>query len=47
MSNQDSAKNSRKEYFPPKLVHTEKIEIRAVTCAMANDAQCGSGPIQS
>jgi len=47
MSNQESVESSRKEYFPPKLVHTEKIEFRAVTCAMANDAQCGAGPIQS
>ena len=38
---------ARKEYFPPRIVHTEKIEGRAVACAMADDAQCGSGPIQS
>ena len=37
----------RKEYSPPKIVHTEKIEGRAVVCAMANDAQCGAGPILS
>lgn len=37
----------RKEYFPPRVVHTEKIETRAVTCAQATDAQCGAGPIQS
>lgn len=35
-----------KEYFPPKIVHTERIEGRAVSCAMANDA-CAPGPIQS
>jgi hypothetical protein len=39
--------DSRKEYFPPKIIHTEKIETRAVTCAMADDATCGAGPIQS
>jgi hypothetical protein len=36
----------RKEYFPPRIVHTEKIETRAVACALGNDA-CGAGPIQS
>jgi len=46
MAGQDE-KPSRKEYFAPRIVHTEKIEGRAVACAMAND-QCGSvGPIQS
>jgi hypothetical protein len=41
-------KKAVKEYFPPKIVHTEKLEARAVTCAMANDAQCiPPGPIQS
>jgi len=39
--------SARKEYFPPRIVHTEKIETRAVACALGNDAQCGAGPIQS
>jgi hypothetical protein len=39
--------SGRKEYFPPRVVHTEKIETRAVICAMADDAQCAGGPIQS
>lgn len=47
MKNVDASNGSRKEYFPPKIVHTEKIEIRAVACAMADDATCGAGPIQS
>ena len=40
--------NEKKEYFPPKVVHTEAIETRAVNCALADDvcAQQG-GPIQS
>ncbi len=38
---------AKKEYFSPKIVHTEKIEARAVTCLMANDATCTPGPIQS
>lgn len=37
----------RKEYFPPRIVHTETIETRAVGCLMADDANCGAGPIQS
>ena len=37
----------RKEYFPPRIVHTEKIEGRAVACALADDATCAAGPIQS
>jgi hypothetical protein len=38
----------KKEYFPPKVVHTEAIETRAVSCALADDTcvQAG-GPIQS
>lgn len=41
-------KEEGKEYFPPKIVHTEKLEARAVTCAMADDASClPPGPIQS
>jgi hypothetical protein len=28
------------------IVHTEKLEARAVTCAKAGDS-CGAGPIQS
>jgi hypothetical protein len=43
----DTKQSSRKEYFAPRIVHTEKIEGRAVACAMANDATCGAGPIQS
>lgn len=40
-------KEVRKEYFPPKFVHTETMEARAVSCAMENDANCQGGPIQS
>jgi hypothetical protein len=46
MSERDT-RSERKEYFPPKIIHTEKIETRAVVCAMADDATCSSGPIQS
>ncbi len=36
-----------KKYDRPAIVHTEKLEARAVTCAKADDAACGAGPIQS
>ena len=42
----DTKQSSRKEYFAPRIVHTEKIEGRAVNCSMATDA-CSAGPIQS
>jgi hypothetical protein len=44
---QNGQQSTRKEYFPPRVVHTEKIETRAVACSMATDPQCGAGPIQS
>ena len=37
----------KREYFAPKIVHTEKITTRAVSCSKENDANCGSGPVQS
>lgn len=46
MKSEDVVPQSRKEYFPPKIVHTEKIETRAVACTMA-DNSCAAGPIQS
>jgi len=47
MKKDDAATGSRKEYFPPKVVHTEKIEARAVACAKDDDFTCGAGPLQS
>lgn len=38
---------TKKDYLPPKIVHSEKIEGRSVACAMADDASCAAGPIQS
>jgi len=38
---------SKKSYEKPAVVHTEKLEARAINCAKENDANCGSGPIQS
>ena len=37
----------KKTYEKPTIVHTEKLEARAVQCARADDATCGAGPIQS
>jgi len=39
--------NVRKEYASPRVVHTETLEARAVSCTKSNDSACGSGPIQS
>ena len=36
----------KKTYERPVIVHTEKLEARAVSCSKANDS-CGAGPIQS
>lgn len=37
----------KKTYERPAIVHTEKLEARAVTCAKESDATCSAGPIQS
>jgi hypothetical protein len=37
----------KKTYERPAIVHTEKLEARATTCAKNNDINCGSGPINS
>jgi hypothetical protein len=37
----------KKTYERPAIVHTEKLEARAVACSKATDAACGAGPIQS
>ena len=39
--------DDKKEYFPPKIIHTEKIEVRAVVCARSDEATCGAGPLLS
>lgn len=44
MSNREDEK---KQYFPPKVVHSEKITSHAVSCAKSTDATCGAGPMQS
>lgn len=37
----------KKTYEKPMIVHTEKLEARAVACAKASDGSCAAGPIQS
>ena len=37
----------KKPYAKPAIVHTEKLEARAINCAKADDTTCGAGPIQS
>jgi len=37
----------KKTYERPAIIHTEKLEARAVSCAKADDAGCGAAPIQS
>ena len=38
----------KKTYERPAIIHTEKLEARAVMCAKAgNSAECNMGPIQS
>ena len=36
----------KKTYERPAIVHTEKLEARAVICTKATET-CGAGPIQS
>lgn len=37
----------KKTYERPMIVHTEKLEARAVSCSKADDNACAAGPIQS
>jgi hypothetical protein len=37
----------KKTYEKPMIVHTEKLEARAVVCSKADDTGCAAGPIQS
>ena len=37
----------KKTYERPVIVHTEKLEARAVVCSKAGGDACGAGPIQS
>jgi hypothetical protein len=37
----------KKAYEKPAIVHSEKIEARAVTCSKSNDSCSSLGPITS
>ena len=37
----------KKTYERPAIVHTEKLEARAVACTKSDDTACAAGPIQS
>jgi len=37
----------KKTYERPAIIHTEKLEARAVSCAKSSDSACAAGPIQS
>ena len=37
----------KKSYERPAIIHTEKLEARAVLCSKADDSCVSSGPIQS
>ena len=37
----------KKQYERPAIIHTEKLEARAVACAKADDTTCPGGPISS
>jgi hypothetical protein len=39
----------KKSYERPAVLHTEKLEARAVVCSKADSStpSCGAGPIQS
>ena len=37
----------KKPYERPRVVHTEKLEGRAVSCTKGDESACGAGPLQS
>jgi hypothetical protein len=37
----------KKNYERPEILHTEKLEARAIACAKADENACPAGPIQS
>jgi hypothetical protein len=37
----------KKAYERPAIIHTEKLEARAVICDKADDGMCGGGTLQS
>ncbi len=47
MAEGETEKSGKKEYFPPKIVHTEPLAARATNCAKSDDLTCAGGPAQS
>ena len=37
----------KKNYERPEILHTEKLEARAVACSKADETACANGPVQS
>lgn len=37
----------KQPYEPPRILGTEKMEARAITCVQSDDVVCNAGPIQS
>ena len=37
----------KKPYETPQVLHTEKLEARAVACSKADEQTCANGPVQS
>ncbi len=38
---------NKKPYEAPAIIHTEKLEARAIVCLKASTPACEPGPIQS
>jgi len=37
----------KKPYEKPAIVHTEKLEVRAISCLKSDDTSCASGSLMS
>ena len=46
MRNPSAAAGTKKPYEAPAIIHTEKVEARAVSC-IKGPSQCKPGPAQS
>ena len=43
----EQGERMKKSYERPEILHTEKLEARAVACSKAEETTCGAGPVQS
>ena len=43
---QEGTRTGKKEYSPPQVIHSEKLEGRCTSC-VKSDFTCNPGPIQS